>query len=151
MISTIERTRIKDLKDFLKGAHMGVETFDHYLSKVSSSNLTNELISIQNVYKKHVNILTARLESYGITPPKKAGVFGEFVELYERIKDKNLHDDDTIAKKALEASEMGYKYGRKYILKIDESDENYSILKSIVRDNENCYNRLKEYVEAKFI
>lgn len=151
MVSTIERAKTKYLKDFLKGAHMGVETFDNYLSKVSSSDLSSELISVQSVYKKHVDILTTKLSEYGAEAPKNAGVFGEIVEFYERFKDKNLHDDKIIAQKALESSEAGYKYGRKYILKVDESDENYRLLKSIVRDNESSYNRLKDFVENKFI
>ena len=97
---------IKELNTALKGEHMAIESFDHYIQDAADQNTKKNLMDLQQQHQFHAMQLSERIEQLGGNPINTSGMIGVMAEIKNKVTPKKYIDNNMI-KSAVEGEEMG--------------------------------------------
>ena len=97
---------IKELNTALKGEHMAVESFDHYIQDTKDQETKKNLMYVQQQHQFHAMQLSERIEELGGNPINTSGMIGIMAEIKNKVTPKKYIDNNLI-KSAVEGEEMG--------------------------------------------
>ncbi len=97
---------IKELNTALKGEHMAIESFDHFIEDAKDEYTKKSLMDIQQQHQFHAIQLSERIEQLGGDPLNTSGVLGIITEVKHKIAPKKYIDNNMI-KSAVQGEEMG--------------------------------------------
>lgn len=142
--------QIEEMNKFLKGIHMGGNTFKDYLDKAKDVELKNNLVKIIESFKRHEEAITNRIEQLGGNPADNLGVMGAMASFFEKVKLISVNNDFDVCQHAVEAIKMGIQQGNKFIQ--EHKDIEPSLMKEVqgvVKDYDD-HLRSMEQMKAKF-
>lgn len=97
---------IKALNTALKGEHIAIESFDHYIGDTKDEATKKNLMDIQQQHQFHAIQLSERIQQLGGNPLNTSGVTGIIAEIkYKVTPDKYI--ENNIIKTAVQGEEMG--------------------------------------------
>lgn len=97
---------IKELNLALKGEHMAIEGFDHYIHDMKDEDTKKTLMDIQQQHQFHAIQLSERIHQLGGNPANTSGMPGLMSEVKHKISPKK-YIDNNIIKTAIEGEEIG--------------------------------------------
>lgn len=97
---------IKALNTALKGEHIAIESFDHYIGDAQDEITKKNLMDIQQQHQFHAMQLSERIQQLGGNPINTSGVTGIITELKYKVT-PNKYIDNNIIKTAVQGEEMG--------------------------------------------
>lgn len=146
----MDENLVKELNKFLKGIHMGEETFKDYLKKAQDNELIVVLTEIIQSFERHDEAMTNRISELGGKPIDNVGFFGEMAEAWEEIKLMVMDSDAEVCNAAIKAIDMGLKNGNKFIDEHKDIDPKIlSDMKAIVDDYDSSLMKVKK-IKDKF-
>lgn len=137
---------LNDLDTFLKGTNMGLDAFEKYIHKAESPEIKAVMQKIYNMYRRHSALLNERIIEVGGSPSDGVGIIGKLAEIYEDIKHIGVNSDSELLEIAFQSCKTGFTMGEKFIEEHEYLDETtMSLIKDLVRDNEECLNLIGRY------
>jgi bacterioferritin len=97
---------VKQLNTALKGEHMAIESFDHYINDAKETDTKKKLMDMQQQHQFHAIQLSERIQQLGGNPTHTSGVAGVMAEVKHTISPKK-YIDNSIIKTAVEGEEIG--------------------------------------------
>lgn len=97
---------IKELNTALKGEHMAIESFDHFIQDTKDENVKRHLMDMQQQHQFHAIQLSERIQQLGGNPVNTSGMPGIIAEVKHKIS-PNRYIDHSIIKTAIEGEEIG--------------------------------------------
>ena len=104
-------TLIKELNKFLRGIHMGADTFRVYQDKAKNEELKNELRRIMFIFREQDEKVSSYIKKLGGEPTNSLGVTGEMASVFEKLKDMFIDSDKEVIEHAISAIDMGIEGG----------------------------------------
>jgi hypothetical protein len=102
---------IKELNKFLRGIHMGADSFRVYQDKAKSQEIKNELKRIMFIFREQDEKVSSYIKKLGGEPTTSLGVNGEIASMFEKLKDMFIDNDKEVIKHAINAIDMGIEGG----------------------------------------
>ena len=102
---------IKELNKFLRGIHMGADSFRVYQDKAKSQEIKSELTKIMTIFRDQDEKVSSYIKKLGGEPSNSLGVSGEIASMFEKLKDIFIDNDKELIKHAINAIDMGIKGG----------------------------------------
>lgn len=130
---------VKELNDFLRGIHMGYDTFKIYEDKAQDKYLKDELSKVLSTFTSQKAKIISYIDEFNGDAKDSLGIGGEVASMFEKLKDIFMNNDEEILNNALKAMDMGIKSSEKVIFSLD----NISTDKSIVNTIDNMVNEYK--------
>jgi bacterioferritin len=103
------QTNIHDAKLLnmaLKGEHMAIQGFDHFIKNVKDTTAVEKLQEIQKRHRDQADKLSKKIQELKGNPVNSAGLSGAFQELKYRTLPKS-HKKNDILDNAIEGEELG--------------------------------------------
>ncbi|MGB7605928.1 MAG: DUF2383 domain-containing protein [Lutisporaceae bacterium] len=97
---------IKALNTALKGEHIAIESFDHYIGDAKDEATKKNLMDIQQQHQFHAIQLSERIQQLGGNPVNTSGVTGIIAEIKHKVTPEK-YIDNNIIKTAVQGEEMG--------------------------------------------
>jgi bacterioferritin len=133
---------IKQLNTALKGEHMAVESFDHYIHDATDDTLRQQLQGIQQTHRTHASQLSVRIQQLGGNPVNTAGIAGAVAEVKMRISPKK-YIDNNLLKSAIKGEEMGTKAYSNIISQLSDSS-NKELAQGMLAENQGIIEELSK-------
>ncbi|MGL5757002.1 MAG: DUF2383 domain-containing protein [Paraclostridium sp.] len=118
---------IMELNKFLRGIHMGADTFRVYQDKAKSQEVKNELSRIMFIFREQDEKVSSYIKKLGGEPADSLGIAGEMASMFEKLKDMFIDSDKEVLEHAISAVDMGIEGGNNMI----NSYKNENLDKSI--------------------
>ena len=117
---------IKELNRFLRGIHMGANTFRAYKEKDKSKELKDEIIESIDIIRKQDEKVSSYIKQLGGEPENSIGLAGEMASMFEKLKNMFIENDKTLIKHTISAIDMGIEGGNNLLhsykdLQLDKS------------------------------
>ena len=106
-----QKALIEEMNKFLKGTHMGAQTFRDYIKKSKDEGLKDELVKIIEAFKKHEECATSHIKKLGGEPADTTGLAGELTGFLNKIKNITVNEDIEVLDHAIKAMHMGIQQG----------------------------------------
>lgn len=106
-----QKALIEEMNKFLKGTHMGAQTFRDYIKKSKEDSIKKELTTIMEAFKKHEECATRHIQKLGGEPADTTGLVGELSGLFNKLKNITVNEDREVLEHAIKAMDMGIKQG----------------------------------------
>lgn len=106
-----QKALIDEMNKFLKGTHMGAQTFRDYIKKSKEDSIKKELTTIMEAFKKHEECATRHIEKLGGEPADTTGLAGELSGFFNKLKNITVNEDKEVLEHAIKAMDMGIKQG----------------------------------------
>lgn len=135
---------IKKMNKFLKGTHMGADTFKDYLELTEDEKLREVLVDIIESFKRHEEAITHRIEQLGGNAADTIGIQSIFGEIMEKFQVMMTDNDKEVLERTIKALEMGIKQGNTFLGQNKELPNN--IIKEIENMVEEYYNKLNKLI-----
>jgi bacterioferritin len=135
---------IKELNTALKGEHMAIEGFDHYIQDMKDPAIRKRLMDIQQQHQLHAMQLSERIQQLGGNPTHSAGMVGMMAEAMHHIV-PNKYVDGSIIKTAIEGEEMGLEAYGEIISKLSDPN-NQKLAKEMLADCVHIMEELNTYM-----
>lgn len=133
---------IKELNMALKGEHMAIEGFDHYIHDTKDEAAKKVLVDIQQQHQFHAIQLSERIHQLGGNPANTSGMIGIVSELKHKVSPKK-YIDNSIIKTAIEGEEIGIQaYGD--IMSRLKDGENQKLAEEMLIENVRIVEKLNE-------
>lgn len=97
---------IKELNTALKGEHMAIESFDHYINDAKDADTKKKLIDMQQQHQFHAIQLSERIQQLGGNPVNSGGLTGIMAEVKHKIS-PNKYIENNMFKSAVKGEEIG--------------------------------------------
>lgn len=137
---------IKELNKFLRGIHMGADTFRVYQDKAKNQDLKNELTKSMEVFRKQDEKVSSYIKKIGGEPTTSLGVTGGMSSMFEKLKDMFIDDDKELIEHAISAIDMGIEGGNNLLNSYKDENLDKSIfqhLNEMVSEYKVIKNRLE--------
>ncbi|MEG0181325.1 MAG: DUF2383 domain-containing protein [Peptostreptococcaceae bacterium] len=118
---------IMELNKFLRGIHMGADTFRVYQDKAKSQEVKNELSRIMFIFREQDEKVSSYIKKLGGEPADSLGITGGMASMFEKLKDMFIDSDKEVLEHAISAVDMGIEGGNNMI----NSYKNENLDKSI--------------------
>ncbi|EQK47908.1 MULTISPECIES: DUF2383 domain-containing protein [Paraclostridium] len=102
---------IKELNKFLRGVHMGADTFRVYQDKAENKELKSELTKSMVIFREQDEKVSSYIKELGGEPTTSLGVAGEMASMFEKLKDMFIDNDKELIKHTINAIDMGIEGG----------------------------------------
>ena len=148
-----QKALIEEMNKFLKGTHMGAQTFRDYIKKSKDEGLKNELIKIIEAFKKHEECATRHIEKLGGEPADTTGLAGELSNFFNKLKNITINEDKEVLEHAIKAMDMGIKQGNMLLDGYQDKGLDSSIfndLRNMVNEYTIHKNSLEKLMEKNF-
>lgn len=142
---------IKELNKFLRGIHMGADSFRVYQDKAKSQDIKNELTKIMLIFREQDEKVSSYIKKLGGEPSNSLGVAGEMASMFEKLKDIFIDNDKEVIYHAINAIDMGIKGGSNLInsYKDDKLDKGiFQHLNEMVSEYKSINNRLEKLYKS---
>lgn len=97
---------IKELNTALKGEHMAIESFDHYIKDAKDADTKKKLMELQQEHQFHAIQLSERIQQLGGNPANTSGVAGAIAEVKHMVT-PNKYINNSIIQSAVQGEEIG--------------------------------------------
>lgn len=123
---------IKHLNQALKGEHMAIIGYDHYIQHLQDPNIKSKFQDIQQKHHDHARLLAKTIQDANGNPVNTAGLMGWIQDNKYRFLPKSQNANDIIGN-ALEGEELGVKM----LIELSEqiSSEYKSVMQTIIDEN----------------
>ena len=122
---------LKELKKFLKGIHMGANTFRVYQEKAKNKNLKDEITHSIDIFRNQDEKISSIIKQLGGKPPTSLSLSEEMASIMEKIKDIFIDDDKEVLNRTIRAIDMGIEGGSNLINSYKNEDLDKSILQDL--------------------
>ena len=142
---------IKELNKFLRGIHMGADSFRVYQDKAKSKDIKNELTKIMFIFREQDEKVSSYIKKLGGEPSNSLGVAGEMASMFEKLKDIFIDNDKEVIDHAINAIDMGIKGGSNLInsYKDEKLDKGiFQHLNEMVSEYKSINNRLEKLYKS---
>lgn len=142
---------IKELNKFLRGIHMGADSFRVYQDKAKSQDIKNELTKIMLIFREQDEKVSSYIKKLGGEPSNSLGVAGEMASMFEKLKDIFIDNDKEVIDYAINAIDMGIKGGSNLInsYKDEKLDKGiFQHLNEMVSEYKSINNRLEKLYKS---
>lgn len=133
---------IKELNKAIKGEHMAIETFDHFIQDIDNQTIDQTFQKMQEKHKEQELLLAKQVQNMGGNPVNTAGFAGVMAEIKNRISPRKYIDQDLI-KTIIEGEELGINALREIRLNLIKF-ENIELIDQIIKENEAILNELNK-------
>lgn len=137
---------IKELNKFLKGIHMGADTFRVYQDKAKNQDVKNELTRSIFIFREQEEKVTSYIKKLGGEATDSLGVGGEIASMFEKLKDMFINNDKEVLEHAINAIDMGIEGGNNLLNSYKDEHLDKSIFQSLnemVSEYKSINNRLE--------
>lgn len=137
---------IKELNKFLRGIHMGANTFRVYQDKAKNQDLKNELVKSMEVFRKQDEKVSSYIKKLGGEPTNSLGVAGGMASMFEKLKDMFIDDEKKLIEHTINAIDMGIEGGHSLLNSYKDENLDKSIfqhLNEMVSEYKVIKNRLE--------
>jgi bacterioferritin len=135
---------VRELNAYLKGEHMAVKAYGHYIERIKDEKMKQELMDIQSDHRQHADKVADRIRQLGGKPAKGPGMMGMMSEVKNLLK-KNSDDTQFILKDAGKGEYRGIKMAGE-IVKGDLDPESLNLVKSLLEEDRSHVSKLGEYI-----
>lgn len=141
----MKHNEIHELNRALKGEHMAIESFDHYIQDIDDENLKKRMQDMQQQHKFHAIQISERIQQLGGNPANTSGMTGVMAEMKFKVSPKK-YIDGSIVKTALEGEKIGLGGYDDIISKLQD-DENKKLAQEMLIDNVKIVEELNKYMQ----
>lgn len=141
----MNQNEIHELNRALKGEHMAIESFDHYIQDIDDSNMKKHFQDIQQQHKFHAIQIAERIQQLGGNPANTSGIGGIVAEVKHAVSPKK-YIDGSILKSALEGEKIGLG-GYDDIMSKVKDETNKKLLQEMLIDNVKIVEDLNKYMQ----
>lgn len=124
---------VKELNTALKGEHMAIDSFDHYIHDTRNEALKKKLMDMQQQHQFHAMQLSERIQQLGGNPANSSGITGFMAEIKHKVSPKK-YIDGNIVKTAKEGEEIGLEAYGEILSKLSDP-ANKQLAKEMLEDN----------------
>jgi len=119
----MNRNDIRELNTALKGEHMAIESFDHYIKDTEDEETKKKLMDMQQQHQFHAIQLSERIQQLGGNPAHTSGLPGIMAEVKHKVTPKK-YINNSIIKTAAAGEEIGIQaYGEIMVNLSDASNQ----------------------------
>lgn len=97
---------IKQLNMALKGEHMAIESFDHFIKNAQDENVKMKLQTAQKQHKMQAIEISERIQKLGGNPVNTSGMAGAMAEMKFRVMPKK-YTGGNVVESVIEGERMG--------------------------------------------
>jgi len=131
----MNNNEIKELNMALKGEHMAIETFDHYILDAKNEKVKEKLQEVQQQHKFQAVEISERIQKLGGNPVNSSGIAGAITEVKYKVT-PNKYINNNVVKTAMEGEKLGLSALKKIEEKLVDSN-NRNLIHNMVVENEN--------------
>lgn len=102
---------LKELNNFLKGIHMGANTFRVYQDKAKNEELKKEITNSIKIFREQDEKVSLYINQLGGNPPTSLSFTEEMASIIEKVKDVFIDDDKEVISRTIRAIDMGIEGG----------------------------------------
>lgn len=142
---------IKELNKFLRGIHMGADSFRVYQEKAKKQEVKNELRNIMFIFREQDEKVSSYIKKLGGEPSTSLGVAGGMASMVEKLKDMFIDSDKEVIEHAMSAVDMGIEGGSNLLESFKEKSLDKSIyqkLHELVSEYHSINNRLDKLYKS---
>lgn len=132
---------IKHLNQALKGEHMAIIGYDHYIQHLQDPTIKSKFQEFQQKHHDHALKLAKAIQDANGNPVNTAGLMGWIQDIKYRFFPKSQNTKDIIGN-ALEGEELGVKMLKE--LKEQVSNEYENLMDTIIVENSLLIKELKD-------
>lgn len=144
-MNQINHNEIHELNRALKGEHMAIESFDHYIQDIDDMELKKHFQDMQQQHKFHAIQIAERIQQLGGNPVNSSGMVGIMAEVKHAVSPKK-YIDGSVLKTALEGERIGLG-GYDDIMNKVKDETNKQLLNEMLIENVKIIDRLNEYMQ----
>lgn len=146
-IITPAKTPGAELNTYLKGIHMGIDSYKHLIKKTENTSLKCTLNEVLQNYKNHDTEISNRIIDLNEIPTEGVGIGGKLAETFNNIKNITVTTDSEILETAYDGCKTGVIMGQKFIEEnskiLDETSLN--IIKNTLHQDEQSLQKLDQF------
>lgn len=139
----MHQNEIYELNRALKGEHMAIESFDHYIQDIDNHDLKKRMQDIQQTHKFHAIQISERIQQLGGNPANASGVLGVMAEVKFAVSPKK-YIDGSVLKSALEGEKLGLGAYDDIMTKLKD-ETNKQLVQEMLIDNVKIVSELNKY------
>ncbi|WP_373600748.1 DUF2383 domain-containing protein [Paraclostridium bifermentans] len=142
---------IKELNKFLRGIHMGADSFRVYQEKAKKQEVKNELRNIMFIFREQDEKVSSYIKKLGGEPSNSLGVAGDMASMFEKLKDMFIDNDKEVLEHAMSAIDMGIEGGNNLLESYQENHLDKSIfqkLNELVSEYKSINNKLEKLYKS---
>lgn len=142
---------IKELNKFLRGIHMGADSFRVYQEKAKKQEVKNELRNIMFIFREQDEKVSSYIKKLGGEPSNSLGVAGDMASMFEKLKDIFIDNDKEVLEHAMSAIDMGIEGGNNLLESYQENHLDKSIfqkLNELVSEYKSINNKLEKLYKS---
>lgn len=134
---------IDQLKELLKGTHMGIEIMKDLKEKLQSPELKKEMNEVLEKFQHHMELLQRQIHLLQEEEEDVSGIMETISILFNKMKYLTLDGDEEILAQALDAIEMGQKaldlFEQRHFIMSEALQKDFLMIKD---DYESIYHNL---------
>ena len=131
----MDNNDIKQLNMALKGEHMAIESFDHFIQKARDESIKQKLQGAQRQHKMQAIEISERIQQLGGNPKNTSGIAGAMAEMKFRI-DPRKYTNDEILKNAIEGEKLGVDAFTSILTNLEDNSNKQLIENMLVNNSE---------------
>lgn len=142
---------IKELNKFLRGIHMGADSFRVYQDKAKNQDIKNELRNIMFIFREQDEKVSSYIKKLGGEPSNSLGVVGDMASMFEKLKDMFIDNDKEVLEHAMSAIDMGIKGGNNLLESYQDKHLDKAIfqkLNELVSEYKSINNKLEKFYKS---
>ena len=124
---------IKQLNMALKGEHMAIEVFDHYILDAKDEKVKEKLQEVQQQHKFQAVEISERIQKLGGNPVNTSGVAGAFAEIKFKVT-PNKYINNNVVKTAIEGERLGLSALKEIEFKLNDNNNSNMIHNMIIEN-----------------
>ncbi|GAA0721260.1 hypothetical protein GCM10008905_11520 [Clostridium malenominatum] len=130
----MNNNEIKQLNMALKGEHMAIESFDHFIKDAQDENVKLKLQMAQRQHKMQAVEISERIQKLGGNPVNTSGVVGAMAEMKFRV-DPRKYTNEEIVKNAIEGEKLGADAFRNILSNLNDNSNKQLIENMLFANN----------------
>lgn len=142
---------IKELNKFLRGIHMGADSFRAYQEKAKKQEVKNELRNIMFIFREQDEKVSSYIKKLGGEPSNSLGVAGDMASMFEKLKDMFIDNDKEVLEHAMSAIDMGIEGGNNLLESYQDKHLDKAIfqkLNELVSEYKSINNKLEKLYKS---
>jgi bacterioferritin len=142
METNIHDTKLLNMA--LKGEHMAILGFDHYIQKIKDTTAIEKLQEIQKRHRDQADKLVKKIQELKGNPVNSAGLSGAVQELKYRVLPKS-HKKNDLLESAIEGEELGIQALENIATQLRNHKD---LMKQLIYDNKKIVEKLYDMKQS---
>ncbi len=142
---------IKELNKFLRGIHMGADSFRVYQDKAKNQDIKNELRNIMFIFREQDEKVSSYIKKLGGEPSNSLGLVGDMASMFEKLKDMFIDNDKEVLEHAMSAIDMGIEGGNNLLQSYKDNNLDKAVfqkLNELVSEYKSINNKLEKIYKS---